>query len=231
MFVTDVNSQIKTYPGRLLTAQDFSIMMDRLPVIRSGILSGCVVTKIESGYSISSGWLVVRGRLVYVNTGTFDIPSTYLGEHKLVAHVLLGASGEPSKIEIYNPSEDFSDTDGFNTSNSGNAYCTIAVIDTSTTPPTITQNLYPERGAESEIILSTNGWNSDGTYTINDPAITETSDQRLIPNGVTITAEQLTALQYANIVGHSQGVGWLKLKAFGTAPKVDIPVILKYYGG
>ena len=231
MFVTDVNSQIKTYPGRLLTAQDFSIMMDRLPVIRSGILSGCVVTKIDAGFSISSGWLVVRGRLVKVNTGTFTLPLSPTGAWKVVAHVLLGASDEPSTIECYPPSESFSDTDGFNTNNSGNAYCTIAVIDNSATEPVITQNLYPERGSESEITLNKNGWDSNGIYTINDPAITETSDQRLIPNGATITAEQLTALQYANVVGYSQGVGWLKLKAFGTVPNVNIPVILKYYGG
>jgi len=231
MFVTDVNSQIKTYPGRLLTAQDFSIMMDRLPVIRSGILSGCVVTKIESGYSISSGWLVVRGRLVYVNTGTFNLPSTYLGEHKLVAHVLLGASGEPSKIEIYYPSEEFSDTDGFNTSNSGNAYCTIAVIDNSKSPVVISQDLHPERGTETVITLSKSGWDSNGIYTINNPAITETSDQRLIPNGATITAEQLGSLQAGNIVAYSQGSGWLKIKAFGIVPKIDIPIKIKLYGG
>ena len=39
-----------------------------------------------------------------------------------------------------------------------------------------------------------------------------------------ITAAQLTALQAANIVGTSQGVGSVTLTAYGDVPTIDIPI-------
>lgn len=41
----------------------------------------------------------------------------------------------------------------------------------------------------------------------------------------TITAEQLTALQGANIIGVDQAAGSVTMKAFGAVPSIDIPVV------
>lgn len=61
------------------------------------------------------------------------------------------------------------------------------------------------------------------TYTISNSAITATSNQELTP-ATDITADQLTALQNANIIDGGQAAGSMTLKAFGKKPSVDIPV-------
>lgn len=61
------------------------------------------------------------------------------------------------------------------------------------------------------------------TYTISNSAITATSTQELSP-ATDITADQLTALQNANIIDGGQAAGSMTLKAFGEKPSVDIPV-------
>lgn len=61
------------------------------------------------------------------------------------------------------------------------------------------------------------------TYTISNAAITATSTQELMP-ATDITADQLTALQNANIIDGGQAAGSMTLKAFGEKPSVDIPV-------
>lgn len=61
------------------------------------------------------------------------------------------------------------------------------------------------------------------TYTISNSAITATSTQELSP-ATNITADQLTALQAANIIDGGQAAGSMTLKAFGEKPSVDIPV-------
>ena len=61
------------------------------------------------------------------------------------------------------------------------------------------------------------------TYTISNAAITATSTQELMP-ATDITADQLTALQNANIIDGGQAAGSMTLKAYGEKPSVDIPV-------
>lgn len=61
------------------------------------------------------------------------------------------------------------------------------------------------------------------TYTISNSAITATSTQEVSP-ATDITADQLTALQSANIIDGGQAAGSMTLKAFGEKPSVDIPV-------
>lgn len=61
------------------------------------------------------------------------------------------------------------------------------------------------------------------TYTISNAAITATSTQEVSP-ATDITADQLTALQSANIIDGGQAAGSMTLKAFGEKPSVDIPV-------
>ena len=61
------------------------------------------------------------------------------------------------------------------------------------------------------------------TYTAAVAGVTTTSTQDWA-NGTSITAEQLTAWQAANIVDGGQGVGSVIFKAFGAKPEVDIPL-------
>ena len=68
------------------------------------------------------------------------------------------------------------------------------------------------------------GTSAPYTYTLEVTGVTTTSNQELIP-ATTITSAQLKALQSANIVGYSQTAGSATLRAWGTKPGIDIPVI------
>lgn len=61
------------------------------------------------------------------------------------------------------------------------------------------------------------------TYTATVAGVTTTSTQDWA-NSTSITEEQLTAWQAANIVDGGQGVGSVTFKAFGAKPTVDIPL-------
>ena len=60
-------------------------------------------------------------------------------------------------------------------------------------------------------------------YTLAIAGVTATSYQELVP-AVNITAEQLKALQAANITDAGQAAGTMTLKAYGKKPAVDIPI-------
>lgn len=60
-------------------------------------------------------------------------------------------------------------------------------------------------------------------YTLAIAGVTATSYQELLP-AVNITAEQLKALQAANITDAGQAAGSMTLKAYGKVPTVDIPI-------
>lgn len=60
-------------------------------------------------------------------------------------------------------------------------------------------------------------------YTLAIAGVTATSYQELLP-AVNITAEQLKALQAANITDAGQAAGTMTLKAYGKKPTVDIPI-------
>ena len=70
--------------------------------------------------------------------------------------------------------------------------------------------------------LSADGW-SNGTYGLVIDGVTATSNQEVLP-GIDITAEQLTALQSANIQDGGQAMNLVTLKAFGDVPTIDIPI-------
>lgn len=81
-------------------------------------------------------------------------------------------------------------------------------------------------GTTLSVTLASASWTGDAapyTYTISNTAITATSTQELSP-ATNITADQLTALQAANIIDGGQAAGSMTLKAFGEKPSVDIPV-------
>lgn len=82
------------------------------------------------------------------------------------------------------------------------------------------------------ITLSASSWISYGGniwYTVNDSLITATSNQEIIP-ATTITADQLKALQKANLVCDKQVAGRFDLRVFGTKPTIDIPITVIFRG-
>lgn len=74
--------------------------------------------------------------------------------------------------------------------------------------------------------LLASGWTGSEApfvYTLAIAGVTATSYQELVP-AVNITAEQLKALQAANITEGGQAAGTMTLKAYGKKPAVDIPI-------
>lgn len=69
-------------------------------------------------------------------------------------------------------------------------------------------------------------WTGDATpygYTLTVSGVTATSNQEVLP-ALNITAEQLEALQSANIQDGGQAANTMTLKAYGDKPTVDIPI-------
>lgn len=82
------------------------------------------------------------------------------------------------------------------------------------------------KGTAIAVTLASASWTGTAapyTYTISNSAITATTNQELTP-ATDITADQLAALQSANIIDGGQAAGSMTLKAFGEKPSVDIPV-------
>lgn len=74
--------------------------------------------------------------------------------------------------------------------------------------------------------LLASGWTGSEApfvYTLAIAGVTATSYQELLP-AVNITAEQLKALQAANITDAGQAADTMTLKAYGKKPAVDIPI-------
>lgn len=74
--------------------------------------------------------------------------------------------------------------------------------------------------------LLASGWTGSEApfvYTLAIAGVTATSYQELVP-AVNITAEQLKALQAANITDAGQAADTMTLKAYGKKPAVDIPI-------
>lgn len=69
-------------------------------------------------------------------------------------------------------------------------------------------------------------WTGDSapyTYTLAVTGVTANSNQELLPS-LTITEEQLTALQAANIQDGGQAANSVILTAFGDKPTIDLPI-------
>lgn len=79
-----------------------------------------------------------------------------------------------------------------------------------------------EKSTTVTATLSASGW-ADGVYVLSVNGVTATSNQELLP-AVDITAEQLAALQGANIQDGGQTAGNITLKAYGDVPTIDIPI-------
>ena len=77
--------------------------------------------------------------------------------------------------------------------------------------------------AATLLAASWTGSEAPFVYTLAIAGVTATSYQELLP-AVNITAEQLKALQAANITDGGQAAGSMTLKAYGKVPTVDIPI-------
>ena len=76
---------------------------------------------------------------------------------------------------------------------------------------------------KTDVVLRASDW-AGGVYQWNNENITSAEQIiELVPRQG-ISVNQLTALQYANIVGTSQSVGSVTLTAYGEVPTIDIPV-------
>ena len=73
------------------------------------------------------------------------------------------------------------------------------------------------------LAASWTGSSAPYTYTLAVTGVTATSNQELLP-ALTITKEQLTALQAANIQDGGQAVNSVTLTAFGDKPTIDLPI-------
>jgi len=78
------------------------------------------------------------------------------------------------------------------------------------------------------ITLTAASWSS-GSYTIRDTLITATSNQEIVP-APSISANQYKALVKASIVATGQSAGSITIKAFGTVPSINIPIMVIFRG-
>ena len=82
------------------------------------------------------------------------------------------------------------------------------------------------------VTLSSSSWSGSSapyTYTVTVSGVTSTSNQELTP-ATSITLAQLQALQAANIIGYSQTTNSVTLRAWGTKPTINIPVVFTVRG-
>lgn len=233
-----VQALLKVYPNAELSHQDFAIMMERMAIMKTGILSGCRVdytVTTPTMVGVNAGWVIVKGRLVKVGTGTISFTPTYISgatPTRIYVYIVVNLATGTATVRAddqYDPA-DYEEED-FNYSGVGMAACVIATFMNNDISGTMEQELYKKVGTAQDVTLSASGWDSTyKTYTINSSLVTSESYQRIVP-GVNITESELKSLQAANIQDGGQNNGSLTLKAFGTVPVIDIPVRIIYLGG
>lgn len=72
--MAEASIDIRVFPNKEMTSIDFAEMMDTA-IFNTGVIQGCSVTELGGVLSISSGRLVVRGRLGVVTGGTIPTPT------------------------------------------------------------------------------------------------------------------------------------------------------------
>lgn len=78
------------------------------------------------------------------------------------------------------------------------------------------------------VTLSAASWESN-LYTISQAAITANNAVLLTPPAG-VTAEQLDAIQAANLQRNSQANGQIVVQAYGSVPTIDVPIVLTIWG-
>ena len=72
--MAEASIDIRVFPNKELTSVDFAELMDTA-IFNTGVIQGCSVTELNGVLNISSGRLVVQGRLGVVTGGTIPIPT------------------------------------------------------------------------------------------------------------------------------------------------------------
>ena len=86
---------------------------------------------------------------------------------------------------------------------------------------------YQKKPVSTTVTLASASWSSS-TYTISNASITSTSTVHISTNSTT-TSDQYDAYVSAKIVPSSQSAGSIIIKALGTVPTVDIPVLVTIF--
>ena len=233
-----VNGELLVYPGQELTPQDFAIMMERISVIRSGILSGCTITfseTEENTLNVAEGYVFVRGRLVKVNAGTLDTSSlsSSVTTWYVYARLHLSEVEGGDLCTVYVTDTAASDaTSEFNENDSGIAYATLATITVS--GKQIKQVTTPEIGTVESFMLNSSGWSSTGDglpiYTLSDPRFNSSVHLEIVPRIVGNDYAYLRVLQTANLQVYSIGEGTLVLASYGFQPTVNLELGMIFRG-
>jgi hypothetical protein len=235
-----VNGELLVYPGQELTPQDFAIMMERISVIRSGILSGCTITFSETEsntLNVAEGYAFVRGRLVKVNAGTLDTSNLSTSATSWFVYVRLHINPDVPPVDICTvyatDTEPTDATETFNEGGDGIAYATLATIKVS--DRSITQFTTPEIGTITPFLLERTGWGyniSSAVYTIQleHPAFSPNVHMDIVPRNVGANVAYIETLQRANIHVYSISDGVLVLGCYGTVPTVDLEIGIIFRG-
>lgn len=237
-----VNGELLVYPGQELTPQDFAIMMERISVIRSGILSGCTIafSETESNQlNVEGGYVFVKGRLLKVEAGTLDTSnlSASAASWFVYAKVHL-AEVEPADIVTIFVTETAATDEGdLNSDAGGTAYATLATIKVS--DKTVHQSFTPEIGAVESVLLEASKWvaetetatgNKMNTYKLYDPRFSTSAHIEIVPRTIGYDYGYLKTLQLANIHPFSISEGVLTLGSYGVKPAVDLEIGIIFRG-
>ena len=221
-----VSAALLTYPEASFSPQDFSIMLERVSVIKTGILYGCSVTANgTSAVNVSDGWVAIRGRLVKIEQGSLDfqLPASGTVTRYVLVTIDLANTAAPAKCEVANSVP--SDTEDFNYVN-GKAYFSLAELTITTTGITVIDSpviVDPFIEYISTVTMEASGW-SNNVYSFESTYPSTTYDIEIEPNGAVVTLAQMKAFGKAMIAGNAtQNV----CKAIGTVPAIDIPIIVR----
>lgn len=144
-------STIKVFQDAEMTAQDFALTMEKITPKTSGIIYGCTPTmKNSTTVHVSSGWVVLRGRIVRIEEGdaTVSLPSSGTITRYLVAKVDLANVDEPSSVTV--AASVGTDSNNFNIV-SGQAYLSLGTITIGTTSIMEVTGVTP-MGSVSEVV-------------------------------------------------------------------------------
>lgn len=137
-----MNAEIVVFPAQAISALDMAELMDAA-LLRDGILQGCSLS-IDSNHElqITSGRMIIKGRLAIVTAGQIDRPEGILTSQTCYITAMCDLSGEnPFTIEmltagdhsdLVDRAQDYTDT-SFNV----NAGVAIFELGTTTVDPTV----------------------------------------------------------------------------------------------
>ena len=218
-----VKTDILVYSGKEITAQDFAILTEHITPQSSGVLYGCTVTSTNSStIHVTSGWCVIRGRLIRVEEGDIEItiPSSETSTQFVV--ICADLSNDTTPCELYISPYVPDDSLDFNISH-GQAYLKLAGFVLKPTGISDISNF--EGMPATENAVSRSNWSNYQwyhRYIVNSPNTARGTGQWINFTGSNISVPK-TALQkgmylvnYAvDIVGSSPslGVATVRLKS------------------